>query len=34
MNIEQVSEGAPVWEKVLRKLRGRVHASCRHASAG
>ena len=24
MDIEQVSEGAPVWEKVLRKLRGRA----------
>ena len=24
MNVEQVSEGAPVWEKVLRKLRGRA----------
>ena len=24
MDVEQVSEGAPVWEKVLRKLRGRA----------
>ena len=24
MDIEQVSEGAPMWEKVLRKLRGRA----------
>ncbi len=24
LDIEQVSEGAPVWEKVLRKLRGRA----------
>jgi len=24
MDIEQVSQGAPVWEKVLRKLRGRA----------
>ena len=24
MDVEQISEGAPVWEKVLRKLRGRA----------
>ena len=24
MDVEQISEGAPVWEKVLRKLRGRT----------